>query len=285
MLPARRPKWLNKKIDFDRSRLTSTLLSGIGIHTVCKEAKCPNISECFKKSHATFLILGKYCTRSCRFCNVENGPALAADREEPEKVAEAIRKMSLRHAVITSVTRDDLPDGGASVFAQTVEAIRRSQPDVTIELLIPDLKGDPASIETIAQSSSDIVGHNVETVPRLYHLRPKADYGRSLYVLRHIKKINRGVLTKSALMLGLGEKKEEVLQVLEDLRCVDCDFAAIGQYLRPGTKNTGVVEYINPEIFEYYKAQGLKMGFKHIESAPYVRSSFSASSYLKKSKN
>ncbi|HAJ56527.1 MAG TPA: lipoyl synthase [Candidatus Omnitrophica bacterium] len=282
---ARRPAWLNKKIDFDKNRHTSALLKEIGVHTVCKEAKCPNISECFKKAHATFLILGKYCTRKCSFCNVEKLRPQPIDEEEPGKVAEAIKRMGLKHAVITSVTRDDLPDGGARIFARTVELVRRSQPEVTIELLIPDFKNDPAALEAVAKSAPDIIGHNIETVPRLYGLRPGASYARSLSVLRYIKRSNKLINTKSALMLGLGEKKDEVLRVLEDLRCVDCDFVALGQYLRPSLKHTEVVEYILPELFEHYKTEGLKIGFKHIESAPYIRSSFSASSYLEKPKN
>jgi lipoic acid synthetase len=278
---ARRPAWLKKRIDFDKSRSTSALLNQIGIHTVCKEAKCPNISECFKKGHATFLILGQYCTRRCTFCNVEKQIPQPVDTKEPRKVAEAVQKMGLKHAVITSVTRDDLPDGGASLFAQTVEMVRQLQPAVSIELLIPDFKGDLKALASVAESAPDIIGHNIETVPRLYNLRPGANYARSLHMLKHIKKLNRDIYTKSALMLGLGEKEKEVLEALEDLRNVGCDFLALGQYLRPSLKHAEVIEYIPPEEFDRYKALGGQLGFKHIEAGPYVRSSYMAAQYLR----
>ncbi|MBI5874183.1 MAG: lipoyl synthase [Candidatus Omnitrophica bacterium] len=278
---ARRPAWLKKRIDFDKSRSTSALLNKIGIHTVCKEAKCPNISECFKNHHATFLILGQYCTRRCTFCNVEKQIPQPVDTKEPHKVAEAVQKMGLKHAVITSVTRDDLPDGGASLFAQTVGMVRQLQPAVSIELLIPDFKGDLKALASVAESAPDIIGHNIETVPRLYNLRPGANYARSLHMLKYIKKLNRDIYTKSALMLGLGEKEKEVLEALEDLINVGCDFLALGQYLRPSLKHAEVVEYIPPEEFDRYKALGGQLGFKHIEAGPYVRSSYMAAQYLR----
>lgn len=282
---ARRPAWLKKRIDFDESRSTSALLNKIGIHTVCKEAKCPNISECFKKRHATFLILGQYCTRRCTFCNVEKQMPQPVDTKEPHKVAEAIQKLGLKHAVITSVTRDDLPDGGASLFAETVKMVRQLQPAVTIELLIPDLKGDLKALTSVAESAPDIIGHNIETIPRLYNLRPGANYARSLHMLKYIKKFNRDIYTKSALMLGLGEKEKEVLESLEDLRNVGCDFLALGQYLRPSLKHAEVIEYIPPEEFDRYKALGSQLGFKHIEAGPYVRSSYMAAQYLRQSEH
>lgn len=274
----RRPEWLKKKIEFDGSRPTGALLNSIGIHTVCREAKCPNISECFKKHHATFLILGKFCTRACLFCNVEKQQPLAYDPEEPGKVAEAVEKMDLKHVVVTSVTRDDLKDGGASAFADTVGRIRQTRA-ATIELLVPDFGGEPGSIERVARSNPEIFGHNIETVPRLYHLRPRANYARSLYVLKHAKKTNPSLRTKSALMLGLGEKEEEVLDVMKDLVSVGCDFLAIGQYLAPSLRHIPVAEYITPEKFLFYKKAGLERGFKHIEAAPYVRSSYNAENY------
>lgn len=275
---ARRPEWLKKKIEFASGRPTGALLNAIGIHTVCREAKCPNISECFKKHHATFLILGKFCTRACLFCNVEKQQPLPYDPKEPGKVAEAVEKMDLKHVVVTSVTRDDLKDGGASAFADTVRSIRQARA-ATIELLVPDFGGEPGSIESVARSNPEIFGHNVETVPRLYALRPKANYARSLYVLKHAKKTNQGLHTKSALMLGLGEKEEEVLDVMKDLISVGCDFLAIGQYLAPSMKHAPVAEYIPPEQFLSYKKIGLELGFKHIEAAPYVRSSYNAENY------
>jgi lipoic acid synthetase len=276
----RKPEWLRKKIDFDRGRATSALMAELDLNTVCKEAKCPNISECYQKHHATFLILGKKCTRHCSFCNVEKTAPLLVDPDEPVRVARAVEKMGLKHVVITSVTRDDLADGGASLFARTVAEIKKSG-NVDIELLIPDLKADKNALQTVVLSKPKIIGHNVETVPRLYSLRPGADYKRSIAVLKIIKEIDAGILTKSALMLGLGEKEDEVLKTVDDLREVGCDFLALGQYLRPALKNTEVVEYIPPERFENYKAKAYSLGFKHVESAPYVRSSYHASVYLK----
>lgn len=276
----RKPAWLKKKIDFDKSRATSALLAEIGIATVCKEAKCPNLSECFKERHATFLILGSACTRRCAFCNVEKSSPQAPDENEPFRVAQAVAKMGLEHAVITSVTRDDLKDGGASLFVKTVLEIRKLSRPVTIELLIPDLKGDPQSLRSIAASRPEIIGHNIETVPRLYGLRPGADYEVSLGVLRSIKEADGKIRTKSALMLGLGEKEDEVFRVLEDLRGVDCDFLALGQYLRPGLQNAQVKEFIRPEQFEEYETRARALGFKHVEAGPYVRSSYKAARYL-----
>lgn len=280
MEPMRKPEWLKKKIDFDRARATSALMKDLDLNTVCKEAKCPNISECYQKHHATFLILGKNCTRHCSFCNVEKAVPLLADLDEPLRVARAVEKMSLKHVVITSVTRDDLADGGASLFARTVTEIKKSS-NADIELLIPDFKADENAIRTVVQSKPRIIGHNVETVPRLYSHRPEADYKRSLSVLKMIKEIDASIFTKSALMLGLGEKEDEVLKTAGDLRKAGCDFLSLGQYLRPAFKNTEVVEYISPERFENYKAKALSLGFKHVESAPYVRSSYRASVYLK----
>ncbi len=275
----RRPEWLKKRIGFEEGRATSTLLNECRVNTVCREAKCPNISECFTRGQATFLILGRHCTRRCGFCNVEKLTPEPIDRQEPLRVAKAVEKLKLGHVVITSVTRDDLPDGGASMFAITVEEIRRRN-KATIELLIPDFKGDTQAIGRVASSKPDILGHNVETVPRLYHLRPRADYARSLSVLIAAKTTDSDIKTKSALMLGLGEKEDEVISVLKDLRKTGCDFVALGQYLRPSLKHTEVISYVPPEKFDLYRSRGLAMGFKHIESAPYVRSSYLASDYL-----
>jgi lipoic acid synthetase len=276
----RRPPWLKKKIEFDHGRATSALLAAAGVATVCREAKCPNISECFKKNHATFLILGKHCTRSCAFCNVEKQQPQDPDPEEPRKVARAAARLDLAHVVITSVTRDDLFDGGASFFCETVAAIKKGNKKRTLELLIPDFKGDLRALASVVASAPDVLGHNMETVPRLYGLRPRADYARSLFVLKYAKKCDKNMLTKSALMLGLGEEEKEVLATMEDLRSVGCDFLALGQYLRPSLRHTEVVAYIDPEKFLFYKTAGLNMGFRHIEAAPYVRSSYNAKDYF-----
>jgi len=277
MLPLRKPAWLKKKIEFNSSRETSVLLNTIGVNTVCKEAKCPNLSECFKNSHASFLILGRSCTRACAFCNVEKGSPEKPDPQEPKRIAEAVAKLRLRHVVITSVTRDDLPDGGAKAFSDTTRSIKKT---TSVELLIPDLKGDEKALACVMDSSPTILGHNIETVPRLYHLRPGASYARSLFILKMAKKMNRNIFTKSALMLGLSENEGEVLNVMEDLRSVNCDFLALGQYLRPSLKACEVAEYILPETFDRYKKTGLDMGFKHIEAGPFVRSSYHAIDYF-----
>ncbi len=277
----RRPPWLAKKIAFDDHRATSRLLADIGLNTVCQEAKCPNISECYRQRHATFLLLGRSCTRGCRFCHVGRSAPQPPDPAEPRKVAEAARRLDLAHVVITSVTRDDLPDGGASHFAAAVAAVRRQLPAAAIELLIPDFQNAPSSLEAVARSGPDIIGHNIETVPRLYGLRAGADYRRSLAVLNGLKKLAPQILTKSALLLGLGETNEEIREVLRELRDAKCDLLALGQYLRPSLENTAVARYVPPEEFEELKSAALQMGFKHVESGPYVRSSYRAHEYLK----
>lgn len=276
----RRPPWLNKKISLAKCRETESLISELGLKTVCHKALCPNIGECFEKKHATFLILGDLCTRGCSFCGVTKKAPLAVDETEPERVAQAVLKMGLKHAVITSVTRDDLPDGGASIFARIVLALRMSG-KARIELLIPDLKGDKKAIERIVRSGPDIIGHNVETVPSLYEkARRGASYERSLAVLETIKAINSSIYTKSGIMLGLGEKEEEVLAVFSDLAGAGCDLLSIGQYLQPSKEHYPVKEYIPPEMFEYYRRKAIEAGLKFVLSGPYVRSSYLASDYL-----
>jgi len=276
----RRPAWLRKKIDLASCETTRRVLRAHGVATVCREAQCPNIAECFAKRHATFLILGRHCTRRCRFCGVDKTAApQPPDPGEPRRVARAAAELGLRHVVITSVTRDDLPDGGAGHFAAAVRAAKEACPDARVELLIPDMNGRQASLETVCASGPHIVGHNLETVPRLYSLRPGADYDRSLFVLRRCKKISPDIRTKSALMLGLGEKKEEVLTALDDLRGAGCDYLALGQYLQPSSSHEPVQAHITPQEFDAYRRAAEERGFLHAECGPYVRSSYMAESY------
>ena len=276
-----KPSWLNKKIDLGSCTEMKSLLRGMKLQTVCEAASCPNIGECFSRSHATFLILGVQCTRACSFCNVTKGEPLPPDTEEPARVALAVKRLALKHVVITSVTRDDIEDGGAGIFADTVLSIRRMTPKVTIEVLIPDFKFSLYSLRVVAGSGPDIIAHNVETVPSLYRsVRQGSDYRRSIDVLDAIKKILPGIKTKSGIMLGLGEKESEVISLMSDLRSIDCDFLSIGQYLAPSKLHYPVKEYILPKQFACYKEKGLSMGFSHIESGPYVRSSYKAGEYL-----
>jgi lipoyl synthase len=257
-----KPLWLNKKLEFSTQVEMKRLLRGLNLHTVCEEASCPNISECFSKKIATFLILGDTCTRNCSFCGIRKGKPLPVDKEEPDRVAKAVKKLALKYVVITSVTRDDLKNGGADIFYNTVLAIKKILPGIKIETLIPDFNMNFKAIEHFLSCGPDIISHNVETVPRLYpSVRSMSDYNNCLRLLAFIKKFS-GAKTKSGLMLGLGEKKEEVLKVLEDLRKENCDFLSIGQYLPPDKKHYPVKEYIKPEMFDFYKKQAISMGFK-----------------------
>lgn len=277
---SRKPEWLRKKITLSALKDVETLLAKGRLNTVCEEAMCPNIGECFAKKQATFLILGTRCTRACTFCNVTKREPMAVDAQEPERVAGAVSEMGLRHVVITSPTRDDLPDGGAEHFAKTVRAIKAMDPAVRVELLIPDFRENGAALETVAASGAEIIGHNLETVPRLYHIRKGADYGRSLRVLKKLGDLNPDVATKSGIMLGFGEREEEVLALMQDLLDARCRYLSIGQYLSPSAEHTPVVEYVAPERFDFFKDAGLKMGFAYIQSSPYTRSSYMADSYL-----
>lgn len=275
----RKPEWLRKKVNpGDQSEMRG-LLGELRLNTVCQQALCPNISECFSCGQATFLILGKSCTRLCSFCNVDKTVPLPVDSDEPLRVAEAVRRLKLSHVVVTSPTRDDLQDGGASLFAATVLAIRASSPATRIELLIPDFQGSVPSLETVVASHPDIIAHNVETVPRLYQIRSGADYGRSLEVLRACAGMAPEIRTKSGIMLGMGELAAEVLQVLSDLRGVGCAYLSIGQYLPPSRRHYPVQEYAPPELFESLRLAALETGFSHVESGPYVRSSYHAGKY------
>ena len=275
----RKPEWLQKKINPAAHAEMERLLGDQRLHTVCQEAICPNISECFRNRQATFLILGKNCTRLCSFCNVTKEIPLPPDPGEPARVAEAIVRLALSHVVITSPTRDDLPDGGAGLYAATVESIRAASPDTRIELLIPDFRGDRQSIATVVAARPDILGHNVETVARLYQIRSGADYRRSLTVLETAMELDPGLKTKSGIMVGLGEREEEVLEVFSDLRRAGCSYLSVGQYLAPSRKHYPVQEFIRPERFDFYREKALSMGFDHVESGPYVRSSYHAEQY------
>ena len=274
----KKPPWLKKRIPpFQDLQKVRSILNGTDLHTVCEEARCPNLGECFSRGTATFLILGRVCTRNCGFCAVEHGIPATTDETEPEKVDQAIRKMGLQYVVITSVTRDDLPDGGASLFAKTIQAIRALGPKIKVEVLIPDFQGKHSSLEIVLKECPDVLNHNIETVARLYPVvRPQAAYQRSLDLLRRSKEDYPHIPTKSGFMLGLGETHEEVLELLRNLREVECDFLTIGQYLQPRQDRLPVVRFIPPEEFEEYKRIGEEMGFKAVASSPFVRSSFHA---------
>lgn len=275
----RKPEWLRKKVNPGDQSEMRQLLGELRLNTVCQQALCPNISECFSCGQATFLILGRSCTRLCSFCNVEKTIPLPVDTSEPTRVAEAVARLKLSHVVVTSPTRDDLSDGGAEVYAATVTAIRRASPATRVELLIPDFQGNTSSVEVVVNSHPDIIAHNVETVPRLYHIRSGADYSRSLEVLRVCAGMAPDIRTKSGIMLGMGEQETEVLQVFSDLKDAGCSYLSIGQYLAPSRHHYPVQEYILPEQFESLRASALKLGFSHVESGPYVRSSYHAGKY------
>jgi lipoyl synthase len=273
---AQRPEWLKVRVPSgDQFARLKGLFAHQTLHTVCEEARCPNMGECWNAGTATFMILGNVCTRSCGFCAVTTGRPVGLDRGEPARVAEAIKTMGIRHAVVTSVNRDELPDGGASIFAETIQQTRSVNPGVTIEVLIPDFRGVWEALQTVIDARPDILNHNVETVPRLYtRVRPQAKYARSLQLLQRAKE--KGMISKSGIMVGMGETLEEVRNVLEDLRSVLCDIVTIGQYLQPTKSHLPVERYVHPEEFLLLKGEGLRMGFKHVESGPLVRSSYHA---------
>ncbi|MEA5112620.1 MAG: lipoyl synthase [Geobacteraceae bacterium] len=279
MTISRRPPWLQKKVSPALHLEMERLLEGLNLNTVCREAHCPNISECYACKRATFLILGTSCTRLCSFCNVTKKQPLPPDPGEPARVARAVKILSLAHVVVTSPTRDDLADGGASLYGATVREIRSASPSTSIELLVPDFLGRRESLETVVASGPDIIGHNVETVPRLYAIRTGADYRRSLQVIGMVGEIDPDMATKSGIMLGMGERWEEVREVMEDLRSVGCRYLSIGQYLAPSKAHYPVKEFVPPETFERYREYALSLGFLHVESGPYVRSSYLAERY------
>ncbi len=276
-----KPEWLRKKITLSSLREVEAIITKGKLHTVCQEAMCPNISECFSKKQATFMILGNQCTRRCTFCNVSKDTPLPPDPDEPKHVAESVQAMGLRHVVITSPTRDDLQDGGAEYFTRTVEAIKAYDKTIVVELLIPDLQENEAALRIIADSGAEIIGHNLETVPRLYHIRKGAKYERSLRILKKLAELNHDIAIKSGIMLGLGEQEEEVKKLLQDLLDHDCKLLSIGQYLSPSKMHTQVVEFVPPERFDHFHDIGMTMGFRYIKSSPYTRSSYMADEYLK----
>ena len=277
----RLPEWIKVK-SFTGLHNTKSILRNYGLSTVCEEAKCPNRGECFSKPTATFMILGSACTRNCGFCAVESSKPGPLDNDEPEKVAMAAKEMGLKYVVITSVTRDDIKDGGASHFARTVSAVREHLPAAKVEVLTPDFRGNKDSLKTVLDSGPDVYNHNVETVPRLYpYVRHQADYRKSLNVLMNAKSIAPEITIKSGFMVGLGETFTEIIDVLRDLKTAGCDTVTIGQYLRPSKKNLPVREYIRPEMFDVYKEIALDMGFKYAASSPLVRSSMNAEEMYK----
>ena len=273
---ARRPEWLKVRLPHgDAFHEVKAIVDAHHLHTVCESARCPNIAECWGRRTATFMILGDICTRSCRFCAVKTGRPTELDELEPFRVADAVKQLGLKHAVITSVNRDDLKDGGAGIFAETIRQIRKKSPGCRIEVLIPDFQGDYDSLKLVIDARPAILNHNVETVPRLYkEVRPQAKYERSLWVLEESRR--HGLVTKSGLMVGLGETPEEVLDVMRDLRRIDCAILTIGQYLQPTKAHLPVDRFVHPDEFRMYKEEGLKMGFRFVESGPLVRSSYHA---------
>ncbi|MGQ9461842.1 MAG: lipoyl synthase [Candidatus Fervidibacter sp.] len=277
-LTSRLPEWIRAKVPKRRkAEILRRELNRLGINTVCESARCPNLGECFSRGTATFMILGETCTRRCGFCAVKTGKGEPIDPYEPLKVATMVKKLNLRHAVITSVARDDLPDQGATQFAKTIKAIKLLCPHTTVEVLTPDFKARPDLIAVVVDSQPDVYNHNVETVPRLQKLvRPQAGYERSLKVLEIVKNLNRGVTTKSGLMVGLGETVDEVVQVLKDLLSVGCDIVTIGQYLRPTSRHLPVARYVTPEEFAELERIGYELGFQYVFSGPFIRSSYLA---------
>jgi lipoic acid synthetase len=278
-----KPEWLKVKLRMgDDFMAVRSMISSLSLHTVCEEARCPNIYECWSNRTATFMIAGDVCTRRCGFCAVSKGLPKPLDHEEPRHVAEAVHKLNLKHAVITAVNRDDREDGGASHFAETIQAVRKLNPDCKVEVLIPDFEGSDPALDTVLDAQPDVLNHNTETVPRLYHrVRPYARYAEwTLRLLARAAKRRdaegRGMLTKSGLMLGLGETTSEVVESMHDLRAVDCDVLTLGQYLQPAEKRLPVERFYAPEEFAELKLLGMEMGFKYVESGPLVRSSYHA---------
>ena len=274
----KKPPWLKKRLASGETyQKVNTLLKESRLHTVCEEAHCPNLGDCFSEGTATFMILGDRCTRNCTFCAIRHDHPRPLDDGEPEEVSKAVKALGLKYAVITSVTRDDLPDGGAGQFAKTIQAIRAESPGTSIEVLIPDFKGSEDALATVIGSGPDVINHNLETVPRLYaEVRPQAVYKRSLQLIERIVKMDGQILTKSGLMLGLGESREEIIGVLEDLLKAGCRVLTLGQYLSPSPGHHPVLRFLQPEEFSHLESTAQKMGFAAVASGPFVRSSFHA---------
>jgi lipoyl synthase len=274
--PGKKPNWLKVKLPTGKPyHALKSIVDEEKLHTVCESAACPNRGECWSRSTATFMILGNICTRSCGFCNVITGRPTELDLGEPQRVAQAVKKLNLRYVVITSVNRDELPDGGAAIWAETIKQIRASSPQTKIEVLIPDFCGNWQALNTVLTAKPDILNHNVETVPRLYpHVRPQGMFERSLALLQIAK--SAGFITKSGLMLGLGETDDEVRQVMKDWRDVNCDMITLGQYMQPTTQHLPVERWVPPTTFDQFKVEGLSMGFQNVFSGPLVRSSYHA---------
>ncbi len=280
--PLRKPDWLRKRLPSKGSMDSmQNMVKHLRLHTVCEEAHCPNVGECFGNKTATFMILGETCTRGCRFCAVGKGQALPPDPDEPQHLAEAVKELGLKHAVITSVTRDDLPDGGAAHFARTIEAVRKLNPNTTIEVLIPDFQGDDQALKMVLKAKPEILNHNIETVPSLYEkVRPGADFERSLLLLKRVKEYGSDILSKTGIMVGLGESPNEMTMVMERLVVLKCDILTIGQYLQPSAEHLPVEEFVTPEQFEAYRQEGLSLGLAFVESGPFIRSSYNAAKAL-----
>lgn len=286
-LQTRKPRWLRKRLPSGPAygKVRDLLHKG-GLHTVCQEARCPNQWECFSCQTATFLIMGPRCTRNCRFCAVESGPSLPPDPDEPLRVAQTAHSMGLAYIVVTSVTRDDLSDGGAGMFAATIREIRKLIPNALTEVLIPDFQGNAEAIRTVINARPDVLNHNIETVPRLYPtVRPEAVYQRSLALLKQVKDYDPAARTKSGLMLGLGEEEEEIRKTLEDLLNADCRILTLGQYLQPTKAHLPVARFVRPEEFDRWREIALEMGFLKVASGPYVRSSYHAKELYPECKN
>jgi len=280
----RKPDWIRKKLfNSGKEDEIKNIIGKNKIHTVCQEARCPNIGECFSKKTATFLLLGNICTRNCRFCNISGkfNKNLDLDLDEPKKVANAVSEMGLKYVVLTSVTRDDLPDGGASIFSETISEIKKNNQNVLIEVLVPDFMGNESSIDTVVESDIVVFNHNLETVKKNYKfVRPEANYERSLKVLAYAKRKNSNVLIKTGIMVGLGESVNDVVELMNDFKDIGGDIITIGQYLMPSKNHYQVVEYVTPEVFDNYKDIGKNMGFKGVISGPFVRSSYFAENYF-----
>ncbi len=283
----KKPDWIRVKAPISKGyQSTKSLIDSLKLNTVCEEAACPNIGECWEKKHVTVMILGSVCTRACSFCNIATGRPDLLDPHEPERLAIAVGKLGLEHVVVTSVDRDDLPDGGAGHFAECIKAIRNSAPNTTIEILTPDFLKKDGALETVVTARPDVYNHNIETVPSLYKtIRPGARYFHSLNLLHNVKKLDPQIFTKSGIMVGLGESNNEVLQVMDDLRAADVDFITIGQYLQPTKKHANVDRFVTPEEFNYLERVAKTKGFLMVSASPLTRSSYHAGDDFKKMRN